>query len=107
MSIFGSITLDGLFFFLICVGLILIGFTIGWLLKGKTKTVQIPQEKLIPPVTIYDDVEIIESEEVDDQKKYWLKTCKVCGKPIKKNQQFCVKCGTDVVIKGHYPHNLF
>jgi len=107
MSIFGPITLDGLIFFLICVGLIIIGFLLGWMLKGKTKTVQNSQEEIITPTTIYDDVEIMESEESDNQEKYLPKMCQVCGKPVKKNQQFCIKCGTDVVIRGHYPHNLF
>ena len=104
MAILGTITLDTLVFLLICIALILIGFFIGWFFRRSVSD-SISQEIIRKPEL---SLERIVHELANDKRdEPYSNYCPKCGKQMEKKEQYCKKCGVDLVVKGHYPHNLF
>jgi hypothetical protein len=105
MALLGTLTLNVLVFLLICIALLLIGFFIGWIFKGRfyieenisgrVNSPKLPEERIV-------------SEAEDDKRKDpYSNYCPKCGKQMEKRDQFCTKCGVDLIVRSHYPHNLF
>ena len=105
MAILGTLTLDVLVFLLICIALLLIGFFIGWVFKSKSSSNTESPEIIRNPEKQLNRI-VVEADN-DKRKEPYLNYCPKCGKIMEKRDQFCTKCGIDLIVKGPYPHNQF
>jgi hypothetical protein len=105
MAVLGTLTLDVLVFLLICIALILIGFFTGWFFKGRSLTDSETQETIKKPELSLERI-VLEAAN-DKREEPYSNYCPKCGKQTEKKEQYCTKCGVDLIVKGHYPHNLF
>ncbi|MHA2256139.1 MAG: zinc-ribbon domain-containing protein [Candidatus Heimdallarchaeaceae archaeon] len=104
MVVLGTLTLDVLVFLLICIALLLIGFFIGWIFKGHSSSnTETPEKTINPKIPLK---RIVAEAENDKREEPYSNYCPKCGREMEKKDQFCTKCGIDLIVRSHYPHNL-